>query len=362
MNSLIKMLSNSKKFNSYIEEVKYKKSPVMLTGLSDVCKVYFAYGTKEYTNQPICFVTYNEIQAKKIVKDFEFFSDKVVYIPKKEIVTYDYIAESKDLPYERIDALNKIYQNDVEVVVVTIEALLQEIIPKELLYRYIINFKVGKEYNLEEIKENLIHLGYVRCDLIEAKGQFSLRGGILDVALTDKKGVRIEFWGDEVDSIRYFNISTQRSVEMTKEITIYPAHEFVLEQSIDEICEKIKGRDESQEFEELVMQDIEIIRQGNYISKIDKYFHSFYLNTSNLLEHISQDYHIFLDEPGKIKARAKNLEIDNQNVQKMLIEKMKMIPDGIKYRQDYEQILQELEKRKMICIEKQDVRICYRRS
>lgn len=355
MNSLIRILSNSEKFNSYLKELKDKKSPVMLTGLSDVNKVYFAYTSKVYTNHPICVITYNEIQARKLVKDFEFFTDKVVYLPKKEIVTYDYIVESKDLPYERIEALNQIYQKQAEVVVVTIEALLQEMLPMELLYGSILNFKVGQEYDLERLKQDLVHLGYLRCDLIEAKGQFSLRGGILDIALTGKKGVRIEFWGDEVDSIRYFNITTQRSVEMIKEISIYPAHEFVLEESIDKICEKITKREEMETFEEVIMQDIELIKQGNYISKIDKYFHCFYTKTSSVLDYIKEDYFIFLDEISKIIARVKNLSMDHENIQKMLMEKEKMIPDAIRYHGDFEQILMQIQKRKVIYLEKQDI-------
>lgn len=356
MNSLMKMLSNSKKFNSYLQELKNETSPVMLTGLTDVSKVYFAYASKEYTGRKICFITYNEIQARKIVKDFEFFSDKVVFVPKKEIVTYDYVVESKDLPYERMDALNKIYKKEADIVVITIEAILQEMISKELLYKYILDFKVGKSYDLEQVKQSLINLGYTRYDLIEAKGQFSLRGGILDVALTDKKGIRVEFWGDEVDSIRYFKIATQRSVEMLKQISIYPAHEFVLEENIQIVCDRIKQRQEYDEYQEQVEQDMERIQQGNYISKIDKYFHSFYSKVGNLLEYISDEYDIFFDEPSKIKARANNLKTDNENVQAMLVEKEKIIPDAIKSRKEYEEVLLEIQKKQMIYLEKQDVR------
>ena len=124
-------------------------------------------------------------------------------------------------------------------------------LPKEILYKNILKFKVGQSYDLEEIKQSLVNLGYVRCDLIEAKGQFSARGGILDVALTDKKGVRIEFWGDDIDSIRYFNISTQRSTEMIKEIEIFPSHEFILEKSLEEVCKSIEEK-----YNEEVYKDI----------------------------------------------------------------------------------------------------------
>lgn len=276
-------------------------------------------------------------------------------IPKREIVTYDYIAESKDLPYERIEALNKIYANDVEVVITTIEAIMQKMLPKKTLYKNVLKFKVGQSYDLEEIKQVLVNLGYVRCDLIEAKGQFSARGGILDIAITDKKGVRIEFWGDDIDSIRYFNISTQRSTEMIKEIEIFPSHEFVLEKSLEEVCKSIEEKYNEDVYKDNVKSDIEQIAEGNYISKIDKYFGSFYTNTTNLLDYIQDDYIIFLDEVSKIKARAKNILIDNENIQKAMLDKEKIIPEAILNVYEYEDLLPKILKNKTVYLEKQDI-------
>lgn len=354
MNSLIQMLANSKKFNSYLEKIKNKKSSVTLTGLTDISKIYMAYATKEYLNNKIYILTYNEIQAKKLLQDIQYFTDKVVFIPKREIVAYDYVAESKDLPYERIEGINKIYTNEVDIVITTIEAMLQPMIPACVLYRDILEFEAGKNYPLETIKEKLINLGYQRCDLIEGRGQFSIRGGILDVSFTEKKGVRIEFWGDEIDSIRYFNIINQRSTEMATKVTIYPSHEFVLEKEIKQVKENIEKRLEKEDVKEHILQDIDLIESGNYISKIDKYYNSFYNTTTTLLDYIEDSSIIFLDESTKIEARAQNLTIDNENLQKMLIEKGKFVPDAIKNRMDYEILIQDILKRQTIYLEKQD--------
>ncbi len=354
MNELTKMLSNSEKFNSYIDDIKKTKSPSLLTGLTDVMKAYFAYATGEYVEKKICIITYNEIQARNIVKNLEFFTNQVVFVPKKEIVTYDYLAESKDLPYERINSLNKIKQQKAQIVVTTIEAMMQAMLPEEVLYRHIIEFKVGSSYSLEKVKQDLVYLGYTRCDLIEGKGQFSLRGGILDIAINEKKGVRIEFWGDEVDSIRYFNISSQRSTDMCKEITIYPAHEFVLEMPLEEVIQDIRKR-ENIKFEENIKQDIEQILNGSFLSKIDKYFNSFYKKSASLFDYIKEDYIICLDEIAKIKARLKNVLADNKNVQEMLIDKEKMIPDVIFNMLDENMLLKKIGNRRRVYLEKQDI-------
>ena len=81
----------------------------------------------------------------------------------------------------------------------------------------------------------MVELGYSRCELIEGRGQFSVRGGILDISINETTGIRIEFWGDEVDSIRNFNISSQRSINTLEKATIFPAHEYILEDKIENI-------------------------------------------------------------------------------------------------------------------------------
>ena len=106
MNESLKVLPNFKKFNDYINNVKLNTSPIMLSGLTDVAKVHFAYSTFFYTDKPICIITYNELQAKKLIKDLQYFSKEVAYFPRREILAYDYLAESKEISYERINCLN----------------------------------------------------------------------------------------------------------------------------------------------------------------------------------------------------------------------------------------------------------------
>ena len=202
MNSLLKVLPQMQKYNDYIFNVKKGTNPIMLSGLTDTGKVHMAYSTRFYAEKPICIITYNELQAKKIIKDFEFFGETVRFFPKRDTVSFDYIAESKDLLYKRISVLNNIVKKQNKIVVTTIEAAMQKMIRKESLYKHVLSLKVGDTFNLELLKEKLVLLGYERYDLIEGKGQFSVRGGIVDIATSRTSGVRIEFWGDEIDSIR----------------------------------------------------------------------------------------------------------------------------------------------------------------
>lgn len=185
MNTILGELGKSPKFTEIIKSIENIKSPIEISGLTDVSMSSIVSGISEYSKKPIFLVTYNEIQAKKLVEDIKYFTDKVTYLPKKEILTYDYVAESKNLPYERIEVLNKILDGKKQIIVTTIEAVQQKIVSKEVLFKNVVEFKVGDSCNLDNLKQKLLDLGYVRYELIDGRGEFSVRGGIIDISVSE---------------------------------------------------------------------------------------------------------------------------------------------------------------------------------
>lgn len=359
MNTILGEMGKSQKFVDLIKTIEESKSPIGISGLTSVGMTEILASINGYTKRPIMIITYNEIQAREIIENLKMFTDKVIYFPKKEIVTYDYEAESKDLPYRRIETLNKLRGKKNQILVTTIEAIMQKIPAKKTLIKNILKFEVGKIYSIDEIKKALVNLGYTRCELIEGRGQFSVRGDIIDISIDEKTGVRIEFWGDEIDSIRNFNIISQRSTETLQKAEIEPAHEYILEKPIEEICKKIRKKlitSINDKQEENINQDIEKIKNGNYISKIDKYFDEFYEDQETILDYITSNYIIALDEETKIKARAKNILIDNNNLINTLIEKEKIVPESLEVIKPYSEIETKLEKenKSIIYLEKHD--------
>ena len=354
MNTILGELGKSQKFIEIVNKIENDKSPIAISGLNDVGMVNLDVAIHEFTKRPICILTYNEIQAKKIYDDIKYFTDNVVIFPKKEVVTYDYVAESKENLYERIESLNKIKSKKTLIVVTTIEAVMQKLPEKNTIYQNELKFKTGNSYKLDDIKRNLVDLGYVRCDLIEGKGQFSVRGDIVDISINEKTGIRLEFWGDEIDSIREFNIETQRSIKNKNEATIYPSNEYILEDSVDFICEKIRKKYKEYKNQNIIEEDIEQIKEGNYISKIDKYFDCFYSRQETVLDYLSSKYVIFIDEVGKVEKRSENIKQDRENLQRGLIEKDKQVPEAITNELDFEKVLERLDKKQLVYIEKQD--------
>lgn len=347
MNFLIKTLEENKKFQELTKQIS-KPGPIAISGLVDVEKLHVLAGILNETKRPMVLVTYNEIQARKLYQDLKKLIKQTYFFPKKEITSYDYVAQSKEIEYKRIDVLNKMYlakqQKEPIIIVTTIEAVMQKMIAKDTLYQNVIDFKVGKTYLLDGIKEKLVGLGYERSDLIENKGQFSIRGGIVDVGLSEKIGVRIEFWGDEVDSIRFFQISSQRSTEMLKEITIFPAHELI----VQDLSETVKNIQEKYPEE---IEDIELIKNGDYISKINKYFNEFYKNQASFLDYMSDEYLLLLDEKSKINQRKTNIIEDNNKLIASLVEKEKFVPEAIENISKFEY---NFEEKQIIYLEQND--------
>ena len=140
MNTIIKSLQQNKKYAEVLNDINNKKGPILLSGLTDVAKSQIISRIGEDTKRNILVITYNELQAKKILEDLKYFTQNAYFFKKKEIVTYDYVVESFDNLYERIKVLNELNTNKKTIIVTTIEAAMQKMIPKNILYK---NKKIG---------------------------------------------------------------------------------------------------------------------------------------------------------------------------------------------------------------------------
>ena len=352
MNSIISKMQTNNKFTEFIKDIKNKKGPICVSGLSDVYKAQLIGATKENLKNICLIITYNEIQAKKIYDDVKQFEKNTFIFNKKDIVTYDYEVESYDNLYERIKVLNEL--NKKCIVITTIEAAMQKMIPKEVLYKNKIKLKVGDTIDTEELKEKLISMGYERTELTEGNGQFCIRGGIIDISISENLGVRIELWGDDIDSIRYFNLSSQRSTEMAEKVEIIPLHEYLLETDKETVCNKILDNNYTEKQQENAEEDVRKIKEESYVSKVDKYIDYFYSKTETILDYLPQDTIILIDEKSKVEARKENIKNDYDNLIKSLTERKKIIPQILQNSKISESLEENINLSNTIYLENQD--------
>ena len=157
-----------------------------------------------------------------------FFTKDCAYYPAKDILFYSADVHSMEMNRQRFLVLERLLKGETPIIVASAEALLDKYPPKEIFASFRLTLRTGEIVEIAELTRKLVRMGYERTELVESPGQFSLRGGILDIwSLTAEDAVRIEFWDDEIDSIRSMDAQSQRSVEKLEEASIFPMREMV---------------------------------------------------------------------------------------------------------------------------------------
>ncbi len=327
MNQIIENMSRNEKYKKVIEKINGKKSAITLSGLSDSFKAQMIYSLNVNLGKSSCVICSNNMQAKKLMQDLKFFSDiEIVFFPAREMMYYDVEARSKEIENARMEAINKILSKKNIILVTTIDAATQKMKKIERYDSCNLSFKVSDKINLDRVLTSFINLGYERASFVEGKGQFAVRGGIIDVfGISDAFPHRIELFSDEVDSIRTFDVITQRSIENVNEFSLSASSEFgISESKIDSVKEfltdlidkeNIKGK-----LRESIEKDISELENYEYENLIDKYFDILVDEPSPFIENI-KDFVIYVDEPTRCKDRANAILYENNETKKMLIEK-----------------------------------------
>lgn len=266
-------------------------SPVCAAGLSSVHKAQFIYSL--YSGTPFLVVSENEAQAKKICDDIAVMAgggDFACLFPSRELALTRIEGFSREYEHQRIAALSKLIKGSCKIVCASIEAVMQPVIPKKTLIDNTIIIRTGEETILENLKKQLVDIGYARCDKVEGPSQFSVRGAIADIfPVQSANPVRIEFWGDDVDSISYFDVQTQRRTDPISEIEISPAVETVADREI--LADKIQalGKRLRSKKADIIRnnfsRDCELLREGAELYCIDKYIPLIYDKKPSVFEY-----------------------------------------------------------------------------
>jgi len=341
MNYMIDPLLELKAYREVLERAKENILPATVAGPSDSQKAHICYALCRHSERKGIFVTYNEMQARRMYEDFSYFyGERVLFFPSKEIMLHDVEAKSYDSVFNRIKVIDRIVMGDYDFVVTSAEAILQKLVSPSEYRKNVINIKSGDEVNVEEIYATLTTMGYERVSTVEGKGQYAVRGGIIDIfSINMENAVRIELFGDEIDSIRSFDIISQRSVDSMDSVRIIPSREVIydektkqsvidaLRKDLKEIADNTKlDKEFVQNLKSNINNDIERLRSDHYFPGIDRYI-PYIINTpSNFIEYCLGDNPIiFSDEMHRIEDRAENMELELEESCKTMLEKGRIL-------------------------------------
>ncbi len=207
----------------------------MLTGAVGVSETALAWAVSQGTKTQAVIIAEDDSEARRIYSDMLNFDKKAVYLPFRDTGVYYAATSGRNITAERIEALFKIGSGQAKTVVMPAEALLHRVSPKDVFLNSFITLKPGDIFPPEDLVKKLTEAGYEHADKAEGQGQFALRGGIMDIfPMLWESPVRIEFWDDEIDSVRLLDRETMRSLENLDEAIIYPAKEFIADEKTKE--------------------------------------------------------------------------------------------------------------------------------
>lgn len=379
MQALLAPLKELAEYDRMRENLRKGSGPVALTGCVDSQKLHMIYGLSDGLKYKV-IVTYSDLRAKEIYEEYKFYDRNVMLYPAKDLMFFQADIHGNQLTRERIRTLRRLTERKPVTIVTTYAALMT---PQTLWdgEKDIIKLQRGGALEEPELAEKLVAMGYEKCYQVESPGQFSIRGGIVDVFdLTEENPYRIELWGDEVDSIRSFDILSQRSIEKLESISIYPASEFVLESEqihrglakLEQEAQKqeklFRDAHQPEEAHRIVTQVKELKEQLlEFRSKInlEGYIRYFYEDTVTLPELVRRlagagqgfgNAVFFIDEPVRVKEQADAVELEFRESMEQRATKGYILPGQMNMLYSGEQVAAGLLKSSVVTVAAMDMK------
>lgn len=335
------------------------KDPVGMTGCIDSEKVHLM-STFLREDKMQLVVTYSEQRAREIEEDYKLFTSQVYVLPPKDLIFFNADLRSNEITAQRMRAFQAIYQGDAKVVITTMDAMMSALTPFEQLMDHVIVLKSEMVLDLEDLKHRLVVLGYDRVGRVEQPGQFTIHGGIADIfPLTADMPIRIELWGDEIDTIRYFDPASQRSLDRVDTISIFPATEIIADAygrqkaaaAVKKTLEKVEAtfREARQpEYAKQIRQETERILEqltaDMILQSADSYIRFFYHRTVRLESYFDKKRTlIFLDEPVRLLERGNGVQAEFDESMKIRLEQGWILPEQADLLIEAKQVLASLE-------------------
>ncbi|MGS5517261.1 transcription-repair coupling factor [Clostridioides difficile] len=301
-------LQNSKEYKDIINCIKNTKGSLLVNGLLPVQKPHISYSIFNDLSRQMIFITSSDLEAKKVYEDLSFYiEDKVEYLGFQDIYFYHLDAKDRNEEAKKLKVLLKLANKEKIILVTSIEAVLRKYIPKQVLLDSVSHYRVGDSLDLEKLTEKLVSLGYERVSKIEGFGQFSIRGGIIDVfSLEYTNPIRMELFDDEIDSIRTFDVYSQKSIDKLQQFSITPSREFIYPEKTTDALVKLK-KETTKITDEGTFQNIDYISSKTYFEGVENYIDYIYPEENkSIFTYLADDAIVFINDITRLKERCEN--------------------------------------------------------
>ena len=322
MEQLINQILTHKEAAALPSLVESGGLPALISGLSPVHRANLAAALYNQIQTPLFVICPDDTAAESFGRDLAaMLGREITVLGMRDFVFYPAEAVSRPAEQKRIAALYKLAKGESEITVASISGLLQRTFPPELLLRAAYEITDGGNHPPEEVEDALIRCGYVRCDQVEGPGQYARRGGILDFfSPGELEPVRVEYWGDDIDSMARFDVQSQRRGDSLDRCRILPAVEALpslapggagavareITRFADTYAKRRRGEN-AQQLAANMRADAEKLGNGVILSDADRYLPILYPEASGF-DYIPENALVFLDQPGRCSERGKAFE------------------------------------------------------
>ena len=312
MHFLDSVIRDTKEFQALDNAIK-EKSRAAAIGLSGVHKANIIASLCRNNSVRAFCAAQNEQEAQVLCNDLCAMGMRAIVYPKKDFTYITSQVKSHEYEHQRLNVLSRMASGGYDVVIATLDAATQFTVPKDVLRSVSRVLKPDVEIDLVEFEKALVLLGYERCDNVEGSGQFSIRGGIIDLYMPDSPApVRIELWGDQIDTINYFDVETQRRTDYCEEIALTPSGELLVG-SKSELAAKIRKKaaylktEKSEKAKQTLLKEADMLEAGVSLACYDKFISLIYDKPATLFDYFDDDEIVFISEYKNIKERDKAL-------------------------------------------------------
>lgn len=328
-------------------------SPVSLTGVSQIHKAQILFTLS--LEQPVLAVLPDESAVRQLCEDINFMAGcRIAYpYPAKELNFLEAAGISREYEQLRLSALSALCSGECRVLAASAEAVMQFTLPKDILETRTLHIKIGESIDREQLTEALTTLGYLRCEQVDAPGQYSVRGSIIDIfSPQNPLPLRAELWGDEIDCMAWFEPETQRRTDVMDEAALIPAVEALpdpafLAERIRQTAKLVRGK-HAAELKDQLSADAEKLESGISLLNIDLYFPLIYPEQATLFDYFSGS--IVLCETSSLLDALQGLQTRYHEDVKLMLEDGKICRQLAEYYLDATSVLTAAKAHPLICM------------